>query len=114
MTTIRASCTSCGDVQLTCDKLSVRVCTTTDEGSYSFECPRCGTAIRKPAEHRIIDILLASGVELIEWSLPAELLETHEGLPISHDDLIEWHDLLQNEDAFAVALGMLTAEQDKR
>ncbi len=114
MTTIRASCPSCGDVELTSDKLTVRVCTTTDEGFYAFACPTCGVAVRKPAEYRIIDILLASGVELIEWSLPEEFLETHEGLPICHDDLIEWHALLQNENAFAAALGMLMTEQDKR
>ena len=31
-------------------------------GSYRFSCPHCGVVQRKPASHRVVSILLATGV----------------------------------------------------
>jgi hypothetical protein len=106
-TVIKASCHECGDVELGVAELSVRVCTADTQGSYVFRCPTCQMSVAKPAEQRIIDLLVASGVELIEWRLPAELFEAHDGAPIAHDDLIDFHHLLQSDDWFdaVVALG---------
>jgi hypothetical protein len=106
-TVIKASCHECGDVELGVAELSVRVCTADTQGSYVFRCPTCQMSVAKPAEQRIIDLLVASGVELIEWRLPAELFEAHYGAPIAHDDLIDFHHLLQSDDWFdaVVALG---------
>ena len=42
MTTVRAQCPACGDVQLHIDDLTVRVCTDDDVPSaYRFRCPEC-------------------------------------------------------------------------
>ncbi len=57
-------------------------------------------AVVKPAEARIVDLLVASGVELSTWDLPAEMFEDHVGTPISHDDLLDFHQLLQRDDWF--------------
>jgi hypothetical protein len=100
-TVIKASCHDCGDVELGVNELSVRVCTADTQGSYVFRCPTCQMSVAKPAEQRIVDLLVASGVELIEWRLPAELFEAHEGSPVTHDDLIDFHELLQTDDWFA-------------
>ena len=74
MTTIRASCPSCGDVDLTVEDVSVHVCADDRRGSYSFRCPECHMAVSKPAEPNVVDILVSSGVRMAVWQLPAEYL----------------------------------------
>ena len=100
MTTIRASCPSCGDVELTVRDVTVRVCAADNRGSYAFQCPQCRVAVAKPAEPRIVDLLVSSGVRLSVWHLPAELGESKTGDPISHDDLLDFHHLLDEDDWF--------------
>jgi hypothetical protein len=99
-TVIKASCHDCGDVELAVRDLEVRVCTQDERGTYVFRCPACQMSVVKPAERRIVDMLVASGVNLVSWHLPAELFEPHGGLPITHDDLIDFHRLLQEDDWF--------------
>jgi hypothetical protein len=103
-TVIKASCHDCGDVELAVRDLSVRVCAEGEHGSYVFRCPTCQMSVVKPAEQRIVDLLVASGVELIQWRLPAELFETHHGAPITHDDLIDFHNLLNQDDWFSAVV----------
>lgn len=99
-TVIKASCQECGDVELGVTDVRVRVCSRDDAGTYVFRCPTCRMSVVKPAEARIVDLLVASGVRLEHWDLPAELFEPHRGAPISHDDLIDFHRLLQMPDWF--------------
>jgi uncharacterized Zn finger protein len=98
--TIRASCPTCGDVELASRNVKVQVCATNNQGSYAFRCPECGIAVSKLAEQRIVDLLVSSGVPLSVWSLPAELEEPKEGAVISYDDLLEFHYQLQQEGWF--------------
>jgi hypothetical protein len=98
--TIRASCPTCGDVELTSRDVVVRVCAADDEGSYAFRCPSCRMAVAKRADPKIVDLLVSSGVCLCVWQPPAELAEIHEGEPISYDDLLEFHYLLQTQGWF--------------
>lgn len=107
MATIRASCPTCGDVELTTADVRVRVCINDDRGEYSFRCPICRMTVVKGAEPRTIDLLVASGVALDTWSLPAELHERHEGAPITHDDLLDFHALLEDDRSLAEALAAL-------
>jgi hypothetical protein len=100
MATIRATCADCGDVELTTADVRVRVCLEDSAGSYSFRCPHCQMAVVKPAEPRIVDLLVASGVELSTWQLPAELYEPKFGPRINHDDLLDFHELLESESWF--------------
>ncbi len=104
MATIRASCPTCGDVELTTADVRVRVCLDDDRGEYLFRCPICRMTVVKGAEARTIDLLVASGVALDTWSLPAELHETHQGAPITHDDLLDFHALLEDDASLAAAL----------
>lgn len=100
-TMIRASCSECGDVELTTRDLQVRVCLHDDTSTYVFRCPSCQIPVVKPAEQRVVDLLIASGVALETWSLPGELFEPRGGgAPIDHDDLIEFHALLETDDWF--------------
>ena len=75
MATIRASCETCGDVELTTADVRVRVCINDNRSEYSFRCPDCHMTVVKGAEPRTVDLLVASGVQMDTWSLPAELTE---------------------------------------
>lgn len=97
MPTIRATCTDCGDVELTTADVKVRVCIEDSSGEYQFRCPSCRMSVVKPAEARVVDLLVASGVELSTWSLPAELFEPRTGEALTHDDLLDFHHLLEGD-----------------
>jgi hypothetical protein len=92
-------------VELRVADVVVRVCADDDAGSYTFQCPRCDTRILKDAEPRVVDLLLASGVSLTTWRLPAELGERHDGPPLTHDDLLDFHTLLSTDDWMDQLLG---------
>lgn len=107
MATIRATCTDCGDVEMTSDDVVVRVCVDDGRGSYTFRCPGCRMAVAKPAEPRIVELLIASGVRLDRWHLPAELDEQRAGEPIDHDDLLDFHRLLTDDGRLSAEMGRM-------
>lgn len=98
MATIRASCADCGDVELTTNDVTVRVCSDDNQGSYQFICPICEMSVVKAAQPQIVELLVSSGVRLNTWRLPAELVEARYGHPITHDDLLDFHYLLDNDE----------------
>ncbi len=100
MATVRASCSGCGDVELTTREVQVQVCTATDEGTYSFVCPSCRLIVNKPAEQRVLELLVSAGVRVVNWDLPAELSEPKSGPAISYDDLLAFHFELASEGWF--------------
>jgi hypothetical protein len=101
MTTIRATCPSCGDVRLKASDVVVRVCANDNKGSYCFRCPSCGLRVTKSADSRIVDLLASSGVKMDVWHLPAELWEARPtGAPVSYDDLLDFHLMLQDDTWF--------------
>ena len=114
MATIRASCPDCGDVELTTAEVRVVVCSTTNDGSYTFQCPSCCLAVDKPAQRRVIEILVAAGVKVSTWSMPAELNEAHTGPAITHDDLLTFHFELQHGDSLAELAAMGVGLQGSR
>jgi len=107
MATIRASCETCGDVELTTADVRVRVCIDDNRGEYSFRCPICHMTVVKATEPRTVDLLVASGVAMDTWTLPAELREPRFGEPITHDDLLEFHDQLHDTSLWDEAISHL-------
>ena len=107
MATIRASCPDCGDVELTTRQMTVRMCADDNRGSYLFRCPACAMTVSKEAEQRIVDLLVSSGVEIQIWKLPLELRERPDGTPLSHDDLLAFHEILEDDDWFATLAAMV-------
>lgn len=108
MATIRASCSDCGDVELTTADVRVRVCTADNQGTYSFRCPICAMTVVKSAEPRTVDLLVASGVAYSTWSPPLELTEPRgTGAAFTHDDLLDFHALLADDAALAEVLSQL-------
>jgi hypothetical protein len=72
MTTIRTSCPLCGDVELAPADLSLRLAPCRGTGTYRFRCPHCEEPRQRPASHRVVSILLATGVayEVIDDGAP--------------------------------------------
>lgn len=60
MTTIRTTCPTDGEVDLT----ELDVVISPDRSSYSFICPRCLDDVRKSADLKIIGLLASAGVHL--------------------------------------------------
>ncbi|MDQ3681274.1 MAG: hypothetical protein M3378_12190 [Actinomycetota bacterium] len=78
-------------MELSIGELQLMMCASTSEGSYVFRCPACHLVVSKVAEDNVVDVLVASGVRLSVWHLPAELDEEHYGPPIGYDELLEFH-----------------------
>jgi predicted RNA-binding Zn-ribbon protein involved in translation (DUF1610 family) len=76
MTTIRTMCPACGEVELLPGELSLELTALSGTGSYLFECPSCGNQQRRPANHRVVSILLATGVGYEVIDDPDSITET--------------------------------------
>ena len=97
MTTIKATCPCCGEVSLTADGVLLRIGATKDVNRYGFTCPACGDFVEKPADERIVRLLLSGGVVPVPVHVPAEVLELREGPPITYDDVLDFHENLQHD-----------------
>lgn len=114
MTTIRATCPSCGEVGLTPDEIELRVDETDSSGSYyAFSCPSCFETVRKPADERVVRLLISGGVEVLQVAAaappPRRLADRFDGPRITHDDLLDFHAMLQ-QDSWFDELTSLAAE----
>lgn len=62
MTTIKSTCSRCGDVKLQPSDLALELDPAEDSGTYRFACPTCQQIQRRPANARVVSVLLATGV----------------------------------------------------
>lgn len=116
MTRIRANCPDCGDVELAPEQLLIEVAHGAAElvgkgTSYRFVCPDCTTTVRKPADERIVQLLISGGVPL-EMDDAFDELEASRTTKMPHpeapasgpaftpDDLLDLHLLLERDDWF--------------
>jgi hypothetical protein len=90
MTRIKASCPSCGDVDLTPPQVRLVVCNVSSWSFYAFTCRGCQDEVRKPADAEVVRLLRAGGVPGEPWEVPAEALEEHTGAPICWDDVLDF------------------------
>jgi hypothetical protein len=99
MTTIRATCPQCGEVEMDARSILLQVEQESGEGSYSFDCPSCELPVEKPADRKIVLLLMSAGVEVMEpQEVSSEVRPS--GPPLTSDDLIDFHFLLQRDDWF--------------
>ena len=89
MTTIKASCPCCGDVELTPPDVRLVVCSVEDWSYYSFTCSTCRDEVRKPAAPQVVALLTSGGVRPEPWEVPAEALEPHDGPRLTYDDVLD-------------------------
>ena len=99
--TVRASCPSCGDVEMAGTAITAMLCISTAEGSYAFQCPSCADPVVKQADQRVLELLVASGIALTEWDMPEEATEVHRGDPFTLDDVLAFHELLEDDAWFS-------------
>lgn len=90
MTTIKATCPACGDVDLAPRQVSVTVNEPYGEARYTFTCPSCRDAVRKQADDDVVALLASAGVRVWHEHVPAEALEHHAGPPLCYDDVLDF------------------------
>lgn len=62
----RAGCPDCrGRFELAASALRLAIGATSRTTFYSFTCPECGVAVRKPAGERIVELLTGGGVRTL-------------------------------------------------
>ncbi len=105
MTTIKASCPTCGEVDLTPADMSLMVCSHAPLSYYAFSCPGCQQEVRKPADDHVVSLLVSGGVDAHVWEVPGEVLELKEGPRLSYDDLLDFALHLGETDLLAAAAG---------
>lgn len=107
MTTIRATCAACGDVELTTVDVSVMISRDSGDGTYSFRCPLCETVVVKDCPRHTVDLLISAGVHYAMFVAPDEPVPDPYAPAFTHDDLLEFHAFLANDDQVAGALEAL-------
>ena len=105
MTTIKASCPTCGEVELTPADLSLMVCSHAPLSYYAFCCPTCLDEVRKPADDHVVSLLISGGVPASVWDPPGEALEVKAGPRLDYDDLLDFALQLGTTDLLAAAAG---------
>lgn len=101
MTTIKATCPTCGEVGLTPDEVELRVARSERVDSYyAFTCPTCMDEVRKPADRRVVRLLVSGGVAVHDIEDRIRLGERATGPALTHDDLLDFHTLLATDDWF--------------
>lgn len=110
MTRIRATCPSCGEIELRpADVVLRRVLDALGdvaEGScYRFSCPDCAELVEKPADERIASLLETGGVateDVLEDEPFVDTRPLHPEAPpagprLTRDDLLDLHLLLRDD-----------------
>jgi predicted RNA-binding Zn-ribbon protein involved in translation (DUF1610 family) len=101
MTNIRTNCPRCGEVEMEASVVLLSVDEASGVGSYSFVCPDCLEVVEKPADQKIVTLLLSAGVEVHETArLELSSRTLPGGPPLTNDDLIDFHFLLSQDDWF--------------
>ena len=116
MVIIKTTCPSCGEIDLTAEKVELRIALGGTGSSYAFDWPRCTDRIRKPADSRVVQLLISGGVapEILaettgEADRTARVATAREAHPtrthvasrpstpaITYDDLLEFHKELES------------------
>ncbi|GEM_PF-539880 len=104
MTTIKATCGTCGDVELTVADVQVMINEDDLSASYSFRCPSCAGVVVKKAPGDMIDLLISAGVSYSVWKTPAREVADPKAPLFDHDDVVSFGLMLRDDHAIALAL----------
>ncbi|MGH8870185.1 MAG: hypothetical protein ACRDYU_19620 [Actinomycetes bacterium] len=104
MTTIKASCPVCGDVELTPDQMRLVVCSKADWSYYAFDCPGCADEVSRGADDEVVRLLISGGVRAETWHVPDEVFEVRDGAPLSYDELLDFALWLRENDRLTTGL----------
>ena len=89
------------------EAISLELADDGEQGQYAFTCPDCSADVTRPADRKVVALLLAVGVSTHEASAegaaPEPSLSADDRNPAPHapaftlDDLIDLHFLLQDD-----------------
>ena len=108
MSSILASCKSCGDLKLDIPDVVLVECVDTATFSYRFTCPVCDTIVLKDTNEATASRLEDAGVVTHEWRLPSDTVIEPSAADLTHDDLLEFHEQMKVEGVLAEACAKLT------
>ena len=97
-TLARVRCAWCGPEELPVERVLV-MARSAREGLFEFRCPSCDRLNIRALEPSDLSTLAEVGVSPRPGPAPFELLEEHDGPPITWDDLIDFHDAVARVDA---------------
>ncbi|MEX1177883.1 MAG: hypothetical protein WEB09_05435 [Nitriliruptor sp.] len=110
MTRIRATCPSCGEVELrpldvTLRRVIDEIGEISDGSCYRFSCPDCTEMVEKPADERIVSLLATGGVAVEDVGPAVDTRPAHPETPphgpaLTFDDLLDLHELLEDPSWF--------------
>ena len=95
-------CPSCGEVDLSSDQVWLVIANSPNRSHYLFRCTTCEQAVSRHADDTVI-ALLAELVAVEELEIPAEALESHDGPPLTPDDLLDLLLALEEHEATGCA-----------
>ena len=98
MRRFRVDCPFCGDVVVPAGDIAV------EPSTYGFDCPSCDLPVRLPATRRETQLLQAHGARVVTAASVAAA-----GPPLTMDDVITLHDLLQQPDWLQLLLAVPTS-----
>lgn len=105
MAKILVTCSCCAeDISFRPSEVSSRICVDNGAAEYRFTCPHCDTIVVKQTSAHMLERLEATGVEIELWSLPAELHERHTGPRLTHEDLLDFHISLSDDESVSEAI----------
>ena len=81
-------CPSCGEVDLTSAQVWLVIASVPSRSHYGFRCSSCEQSVSRYADDAVVAVL-ADLVAVEELDIPAEALESHDGPPLTPDDLID-------------------------
>lgn len=91
-------CPWCGEISVTTADLRCRVERASERGLCEFHCPICSRLVILPATASSARALLERGATSITGLAPFEFIEPHGGPPISWDDVLDLHLVLEHTD----------------
>lgn len=107
MTTIKATCPRCGDVDLVPADVHVTVARELGWSTYTFTCVGCADDICKSADEDVVQLLCGAGVRVDNLDIPLEYLESRvlERIctPLTSDDLLDFALWLEHTDDIVMA-----------
>ena len=89
---VQVSCPFCGPAALRAGALRCGVDPEdSSRGLCQFTCPSCARLVFVDTPQAEANVLLAEGARRFSGLAPFELLEAHEGAPVSWDDFLDFH-----------------------
>jgi endogenous inhibitor of DNA gyrase (YacG/DUF329 family) len=110
MTIFKATCPTCGEIDLKPEEFRLRMPVGMGENVYIFTCPECGASVAKPADSRVVQLLISAGVrpEFVDGSGDVARVDDANAMPLfTYDDLLDFH--LQLESDYVVESMLKTA-----